>query len=98
MALRSDPFDGAAPSNQTDAVDKVSMIVGEAKYNAGDPVVMTSQVNQLKATGADTFLVIATPGYAASAVSNAFTSGWKPKIIMNQVAASTTTWRGVTKN
>jgi branched-chain amino acid transport system substrate-binding protein len=75
--------------------DKVSMIVGEAKYNAGDPAVMTSQVNALKQSGADTFLVIATPAYAASAVTNAFTSGWKPKIIMNQVAASTTTWRGV---
>jgi branched-chain amino acid transport system substrate-binding protein len=78
--------------------DKVSMIVGEAKYNAGDPTDMKSQVGALKATGADTFLVIATPGYAASAVSNAFTSGWKPKIIMNQVASSTTTWRGVIKN
>jgi branched-chain amino acid transport system substrate-binding protein len=78
--------------------DKVSMIVGEAKYNAGDPTDMRSQVNVLKATGADTFLVIATPAYAASAVTNAFTSGWKPKIIMNQVAASTTTWRGVVKN
>jgi len=77
--------------------DKVSMIVGEAKYNAGDPPVMSSQVNQLKATGADTFLVIATPAYAASAVSLAYTSGWKPHIIMNQVAASTTTWRGLIK-
>ena len=75
--------------------DKVSMIVGEAKYNAGDPTDMKSQVAALKASGADTFLVIATPGYAASAVVNAYTSGWKPKIIMNQVAASTTTWLGV---
>jgi branched-chain amino acid transport system substrate-binding protein len=78
--------------------DKVSMIVGEAKYNAGDPSDMRSQVNALKATGADTFFVIATPAYAASSVTNAYTSGWKPKIIMNQVAASTTTWRGVIKN
>lgn len=78
--------------------DKVSMIVKEANYNTGDPQDMRSQVNALKASGADTFLVIATPGYAASAVANAFTSGWKPKIIMNQVAASTTTWRGVIKN
>jgi branched-chain amino acid transport system substrate-binding protein len=75
--------------------DKVSMIVGEAKYNANDPTDMKSQVNALRATGADTFLVIATPAYAASAVINAYTSGWKPKIIMNQVAASTTTWLGV---
>jgi branched-chain amino acid transport system substrate-binding protein len=78
--------------------DKVSMIVGEAKYNTGDPQDMRSQVIALKNSGADTFLVIATPGYAASAVTNAYTSGWKPKLIMNQVAASTVTWRTVTKN
>ena len=78
--------------------DKVSMIVGEAKYNAGDPTDMRSQVNALKASGADTFFVIATPGYAASAVTNAYISGWKPKIYMNQVASSTTTWRAVVKN
>lgn len=78
--------------------DKVSMIVGEAKYNAGDPTDMRSQVNALKASGADTFFVIATPGYAASAVTNAYTSGWKPSIIVNQVAASTTTWRAVIAN
>jgi branched-chain amino acid transport system substrate-binding protein len=75
--------------------DKVSMIVKEANYNTGDPQDMRSQVNALKASGADTFVVFATPGYAASAVANAYTSGWKPKIIMNQVAASTVTWRGV---
>ena len=78
--------------------DKVSMIVSETKYNAGDPTDMRSQVNVMKASGADTFFVIATPGYAASAVTNAYISGWKPKIYMNQVAASTTTWRAVTKN
>src|SRR5258708_39042800 len=69
------------------------MIVGEAKYNAGAPTDMRSQVTALRASGADTLFVIATPGYAASAVSNAYISGWKPKIYMNQVAASTTTRR-----
>jgi branched-chain amino acid transport system substrate-binding protein len=78
--------------------DKVSMVVGEAKYNAGDPTDMRSQVTSLKASGADTFFVVATPGYAASAVTNAYISGWKPKIYMNQVAASTTTWRAVIGN
>ncbi|GAC1470265.1 MAG: ABC transporter substrate-binding protein [Candidatus Dormibacteraceae bacterium] len=79
--------------------DKAStMIVKEANYNTGDPQDMRSQVNALKASGADTFVVFATPGYAASAVTNAYTSGWKPKqIIVNQVAASTVTWRGVAK-
>jgi ABC-type branched-subunit amino acid transport system substrate-binding protein len=78
--------------------DKVSMIVSETKYNAGDPTDMRSQVNVMKASGADTFFAIATPGYAANAVTNAYVSGWKPKIYMNQVAASTTTWRGVIGN
>jgi branched-chain amino acid transport system substrate-binding protein len=76
----------------------VSMVVSETKYNAGDPTDMRSQVNVMKNSGADTFFVIATPGYAASAVTNAYISGWKPKIYMNQVAASTTTWRSVIKN
>jgi branched-chain amino acid transport system substrate-binding protein len=76
----------------------VSMVVSETKYNAGDPTDMRSQVNVMKASGADTFFVIATPGYAASAVTNAYISGWKPKLYMNQVAASTTTWRSVIKN
>src|SRR5260370_33191403 len=75
-----------------------SMVVSETKYNAGDPTDMRSQVNVMRASGADTFFVIATPGYAASAVSNAYISGWKPKIYMNQVAASTTTWRAVIGN
>jgi branched-chain amino acid transport system substrate-binding protein len=73
------------------------MIVGEAKYNAGDPPDMRSQVNQLKASGADTFIVFSVPAYAASAVTNAYTSGWKPQVIMNQVAASPTIWRAVIK-
>jgi len=83
---------------RTALADKVSMIVSETKYNAGDPTDMRSQVNVMRASGADTFFVIATPGYAANAVTNAYVSGWKPKIYMNQVAASTTTWRGVIGN
>src|SRR5260370_1409701 len=34
----------------------------------------------------------------ASTVANDYISGWKPKLYMNQVAASTTTWRSVIKN
>lgn len=74
-----------------------SMIVDQATYNAGDPTDMSSQVNKLKASGADTFYVVATPGYAASAVSRAISIGWKPKLYMNNVSASSATWRGVAK-
>ena len=73
-----------------------SMIVKEVTYNAGDPTNMASQVANLKASGADTFYVVCTPAYAASAVVNAVSSGWKPKIYMNAVANSTATWKAVT--
>ncbi|HEX6350458.1 MAG TPA: ABC transporter substrate-binding protein [Candidatus Dormibacteraeota bacterium] len=72
-----------------------SMIVGTATYNAGDPTNMSSQVAKLKATGADTFYVVTTPAYAASAVVNAITSGWKPKFYMNAVANPTSVWKQV---
>jgi branched-chain amino acid transport system substrate-binding protein len=72
-----------------------TMIAKEATYNANDPTDMRSQVNALKDSGADTFFIIATPAYAASAATNAYTSGWKPKIFMNQVANSTANWRKV---
>jgi branched-chain amino acid transport system substrate-binding protein len=72
-----------------------SMIVKETTYNANDPADMSSQVNTLKASGADTFYVVATPAYAANAVTNAVKSGWKAKLYMNNVAASTSTWKKV---
>jgi branched-chain amino acid transport system substrate-binding protein len=74
-----------------------SMIVKDATYNAGDPVDMKSQVNALKASGANTFFVVTTPNYAANAVVNAIVSGWKPKLYMNNVSAASSTWRAVSK-
>ena len=72
-----------------------SMIVKQVTYNAGDPTNMASQVANLKGSGADTFYVVATPAYAASAMVNAISSGWKPKVYMNAVANSTATWKAV---
>ena len=72
-----------------------SMIVANATYNAGDPVDLASQVNKLKATGADTFYVAATPAYAANAVVNAVKTGWKPKIYMNNVSSAASAWQKV---
>jgi ABC-type branched-subunit amino acid transport system substrate-binding protein len=73
------------------------MITDTATYNANDPVDMSSQVNKLKASGANTFYVAATPAYAANAVTNAVKNGWKPKIYMNNVSGASATWRGVVK-
>jgi branched-chain amino acid transport system substrate-binding protein len=74
-----------------------TMIVSEATYNAGDPPDMSSQVNKLKSSGADTFFVVCTPAYAANAVTNAIKIGWKPKVYMNNVAGATSTWQQVLK-
>jgi branched-chain amino acid transport system substrate-binding protein len=67
-----------------------SLIVKTATYNAGDPTDMSSQVNQLKSSGADTFYIVTTPAYTASALVNEVKSGWKPAhIYLNSVGAST---------
>ena len=74
------------------------MIVKTATYNAGDPVDMSSQVNQLKSSGADTFFAVGTPAYSASMLKNSQSSGWKPAhIYLNSVGASTTTVQTVVK-
>ena len=63
------------------------MIVARATYEVTDPTV-DSQILQLKASGADTFINITTPKFGAQAVRAAFDSGWKPLHFVNNVAAS----------
>ncbi len=64
-----------------------SMIVKEATYEVSDPTV-DSQILTLQASGADTFVNITTPKFAAQAIRKAFDSGWKPLHIVNNVGAS----------
>jgi ABC-type branched-subunit amino acid transport system substrate-binding protein len=63
------------------------MIVAEATYEVSDPTV-DSQIQTLKASGADTFIDITTPKFAAQAVRRAFDTGWKPLHLLNNVGAS----------
>ena len=63
------------------------MIVARATYEVTDPTV-DSQILQLKASGADTFINITTPKFGAQAVRAAFDTGWKPLHFVNNVAAS----------
>jgi len=63
------------------------MIVAQATYEVTDPTV-DSQILTLKASGADTFINITTPKFAAQAVRAAFDSGWKPLHFLNNVGAS----------
>ena len=67
--------------------DKVSMIVAEMPYETADPTV-DSQVVRLKASGADIFVNITTPKFAAQAIKKVAELGWKPVHILNNVAGS----------
>jgi branched-chain amino acid transport system substrate-binding protein len=51
---------------------------------------VASQVAKLKASGANTFFVAATPTFAVQAVVLAYKLGWRPTIFMNSVAATNT--------
>ena len=63
------------------------MIVAEQSYEVTDPTV-DSQILSLQNSGADTFINIATPKFAAQAIRKAYDSGWKPLQIVNNVGAS----------
>ncbi|MCR5885946.1 ABC transporter substrate-binding protein [Rhizobacter sp. J219] len=64
-----------------------TMVVKEATYEVSDPTV-DSQILTLQASGADTFINITTPKFAAQAIRKAYDSGWKPLHILNNVGAS----------
>jgi ABC-type branched-subunit amino acid transport system substrate-binding protein len=66
---------------------KASMIIAEAPYETAEPTV-DSQIVQLKASGADIFVDIATPKFAAQAIKKVAELGWKPVHILNNVAGS----------
>ncbi len=63
------------------------MIVAEQTYEVTDPTI-DSQILTLKNSGADTFINITTPKFAAQAVRKVFDSGWKPLHIVNNVGSS----------
>lgn len=64
-----------------------TMIVSKQSYEVTDPTI-DSQMNSLKASGADTFFNITTPKFAAQAIKKAADIGWKPTHYLNQVSAS----------
>ena len=67
--------------------DKNTMIVAEMPYEPADPTV-DSQIVRLKASGADIFINITTPKFAAQAIKKVAELGWKPLHILNNVSAS----------
>jgi branched-chain amino acid transport system substrate-binding protein len=67
---------------------KASMIISELPYEVADPTV-DSQIINLKASGADVFVNITTPKFAAQSIKKMAEIGWKPVHFLNQVSNST---------
>jgi branched-chain amino acid transport system substrate-binding protein len=61
-------------------------VVKKETYNVSDPTV-SAQVGRLARSGADTFLNITTPKFAAQAIAAIAKSDWKPLHLLNNVSA-----------
>jgi len=64
-----------------------AMIVREASYEVSEPTV-DSQVVTLHGSGADVFLIAATPKFAAQAIRKSFDLGWNAVRYLNYVSQS----------
>ena len=64
-----------------------SMIVATASYEETEPTI-DDHIIKLKASGADVFVDITTPKFAAQAIKKIAQIGWKPLHILNNVSAS----------
>jgi ABC-type branched-subunit amino acid transport system substrate-binding protein len=65
----------------------VSMIVAAESYETSEPTI-DSRIVKLKATGADIFVNITTPKFAAQTIKRVAEIGWKPLHFLNNVSAS----------
>ena len=63
------------------------MIVIEESYEVSEPTI-DSHIVKLKSTGADVFINITTPKFAAQAIKKNAEIGWKPLHFLNNVSAS----------
>ncbi len=64
-----------------------AMIVAKVSYETSDPTV-DSQIVQLQGSGANVFINITTPKFAAMAIRKVYDIGWKPVHYVNNVGAS----------
>jgi branched-chain amino acid transport system substrate-binding protein len=64
-----------------------SMIVAQESYETTEPSV-DDHIVKLKSSGADVFVNISTPKFAAQAIKKMAETGWKPTHFLNNVSAS----------
>jgi branched-chain amino acid transport system substrate-binding protein len=67
--------------------DYPAMVLKEVSYEVLEPTV-DSQVVTLQGSGADTFLTVAIPKFAAQAIRKAYDLGWRPARYLNYTASS----------
>ncbi|KRQ01933.1 ABC transporter substrate-binding protein [Bradyrhizobium manausense] len=65
--------------------EKYDAVVTVATYEIQDPTI-DSQIVKLKASGADVFVIAATPKFAAQAIRKSFEIGWRPMTFLSNVA------------
>jgi branched-chain amino acid transport system substrate-binding protein len=70
--------------------DRAGMVIKEVSYETSEPTV-DSQIVTLQGSGADVFLIAATPKFAAQAIRKAFDIGWTPVRYMTDVSQSIAT-------
>ena len=68
-------------------LERASMIVRTASYDIVEPTV-DSEVAALQASGADVFLIAATPKFAAQAIRKSFDIGWSATRYLSYVSRS----------
>jgi branched-chain amino acid transport system substrate-binding protein len=66
---------------------RASMIVAEESYETSEPSI-DDHIVKLKASGADVFINISTPKFAAQAIKKIAELGWKPLHIVSNVSSS----------
>jgi branched-chain amino acid transport system substrate-binding protein len=67
--------------------EKSSMIVAEESYETAEPTI-DGHIVRLKASGADVFISVTTPKFAAQAIKKLAEIEWKPMHIVSNVSAS----------
>ena len=67
--------------------DHAGMVIKEVSYEVSEPTV-NSQIVTLQGSGADVFLIAATPKFAAQAIRKTYDLGWKPVRYMTDVSQS----------
>ena len=77
---------------KTGLASKADLIVKTASYEVTDPSV-TSQIASLKASGATTLFIFATPKFSVQAMVAAAAMSWHPRTFLNSVSNSQTTMK-----